>query len=103
MPPYSRSTWLPRWLFRVTLGVSAGLLLAVILSPLLEPATPDPAGWSRLLALFARDGTLRRTALASAAGLTVTACIFFRPDSKPVRTGTRKPPKPPPPANIVGA
>jgi hypothetical protein len=37
----------------------------------------------RLLALFAHDGAVRRTSLAGAAGLVVTACVFFRGPQRP--------------------
>ena len=59
-----------------------------------------PGGWgsggppagdlaSRALALFAHDTTLRRTALASAAGLVATAFVFFRPPyGRPPRAPT---------------
>ena len=39
--------------------------------------TEDAAG--RLVALFARDVVVRRTALAAAVGLVATAFVFFRP------------------------
>ena len=90
---YAPSTWLPRLLFwLVTTG--AFLLLAfVVVAPWLD-------GETRLVGLFARDATVRRTAVASAVGLLVTACIFFRPPR--ARAGANRPPSAPPPA-VVGA
>ena len=44
-------------------------------------------GWDRVLHLFAQDVTLRRTSLASAAGLVVTAYVFF----PPTRSGRDRP------------
>jgi hypothetical protein len=57
----------------------AGLLAALVASaPWL--AAGGPAGpWGRVAALFAHDAAVRRTALAAAAGLVVSACVFFRP------------------------
>jgi hypothetical protein len=100
-----RLAWLPRLLFRLTVAVSALLILLVILAPLLDNRVSQPDGWRRPLALFARDATLRRTAVASALGLLVTACVFFRPSASPGPVKrTRKPPGlPPPPAGAAGA
>jgi hypothetical protein len=101
--PGPRPTWLPRLLHRLTLAVSVSLLGVVLLAPFLDPVEARPRGGRRLLAVFARDATVRRTALASSLGLAVTACVFFR--SNPARRApARKPAKPPPPAGgIVGA
>jgi hypothetical protein len=70
--------WLRRWLFRCTLALAAGLAGLVAAAPWLGG---DAAGGraARLLALFGHDVTLRRTGLACAAGLAVTACVFFQP------------------------
>lgn len=81
----------PRLLFGLACASSAGLLGLVLLAPLL-PAGP---AW---LALFAEDAAVRRTTVASALGLLVTACVFFRPQPAPP---PRKRPRPPPGA--VGA
>ena len=53
-----------RWLYRLSLATAFLLLLLVFSAPWLD-------NWvgSRVLALFAHDTTLRRTALASAAGI----------------------------------
>jgi hypothetical protein len=104
MSGLSRSTRLPRLLFGLTVAASAVLFLLVFLCPLLDNGQEQPHGWARLVAVFARDTALRRTALASAVGLLVTACVFFQPTgpSRPARRGPR-PPKPPPPVNMAGA
>jgi hypothetical protein len=93
------STWLPWLLFRFTLGVAFALVGLVLLGPFLDAGRSEPGVCSRVLALFAHDATLRRTALASALGLTVTACIFFR-DCGTSGRGS-KPPRLPP--HSVGA
>lgn len=94
MPPVP---WLPRLLFRLTLAVAASLISLVLLCPLLDNGRVPVDSLSRLAALFARDAAVRRTAVASALGLAVTACVFFRgPRRQP------RPPKPPPP-RVVGA
>ena len=85
-------TWLPRLLFALTLAAAAALAAVVLIAPWLH----DPP---RLLGLFAHDTTVRRTALASALGLTVTACVFFRPGG-PGKKSSSKPPKS---GNIAGA
>ena len=90
------SAWLPWLLFRLTLAVAGALVAAVLLAPLLDAGTTPTDGWSRLLALFARDATLRRTALASAVGLAVTACVFFQGSE----VSGRAPKTPRPPSNV---
>jgi hypothetical protein len=75
----------PRLLFGLACAVSAGLLGLVLLAPLLA-AGPT---W---LGLFAHDATVRRTAVASALGLLVTACVFFRPPPASSRSNRRRPP-----------
>jgi hypothetical protein len=97
--------WLPRSLFWLTLLVAAGLFLLVFLAPLVDNGQARPQGWFRWVAAFARDVVLRRTALASSLGLTVTAYVFFRPPGR-LRPGfarTGRPSKSPPPGNIAGA
>jgi hypothetical protein len=90
--------WLPRLLFRLTLGLAVLLGLVVLLAPLLAGDEGQPDGWARVPALFARDATLRRTAVASAVGLAVTAWIFFRPAGRvlPLPRRVRKAPRTPP-------
>jgi len=88
----------PRFLFWLGLSLAASLFALVLLAPLLDD------GNLRLLTLFARDAVVRRTTLASAIGLAVTACVFFRappPVSAPV--AVRKVSRKPPPQRIVGA
>jgi hypothetical protein len=65
--------WLPRLLWRLTLGVSILLILLVLTAPWLD------TGEQPWLKLFAKDAVVRRTSLASAVGLLATAAIFFRP------------------------
>lgn len=101
-----RLSWLPRMLFRVTLLASVLLILLVLLAPLLDNGETASAGWRRAVALFAQDATLRRTAIASAVGLIVTACVFFRPIEAPPPPVARKRKQPgptPPPAGAAGA
>ena len=66
--------WMPRFLFAITVAVASALAGAVVIAPWLEGINQ-----SGLLALFARDAVVRRTTLASAVGLVVTAYVFFRP------------------------
>lgn len=90
-----------RKLFWLALGLSGGLIFLVLLAPLLDNGAEKPDGGQRVLAVFARDGAMRRTALASAAGLAVTACVFFRTPRVP------RPPRMPrssgPAGPVVGA
>jgi hypothetical protein len=69
-------------LFLLTISLALALAAAVALAPMLEKQSDAR---SRLVSLFAQDVTVRRTALASAAGLLATAYVFFR---------ARKPAKP---------
>jgi hypothetical protein len=71
--------WVPRVLFRLTIFAAAVLVLAILISPVLDAGSPNPQHWRRVVAVCARDLTFRRIALASAAALTVTAYVFFRP------------------------
>jgi hypothetical protein len=74
----AEGVWLPRMLYWICLGVAASLLALVFLSPLLDNGQQETAeGW-RVVFLFAADTTLRRTAVAAAIGLAVTAQVFFR-------------------------
>jgi hypothetical protein len=96
------STWLVRLLFALTVVAAALLILVVILAPVLDNAGVSPEGWQPVVRLFARDGTVRRTAVASGVGLLVTAWIFFRPTDSRVRRIKRQSRLPPPP-DIAGA
>ena len=70
----TRSVWLPRLLFWLVCGLAGALVLLVLLAPLVEGKL---AAGGRVVSLFAHDATLRRTSLASAVGLMVTAFVFF--------------------------
>jgi hypothetical protein len=96
-PKYDLPTAPPRVFYWLGLGAAALLFLLVALAPLVDNET------SRPLALFAHDVTLRRTTLASAAGLVVTACVFFRAPAPAEPAPASKTPRQPPPAKIVGA
>jgi hypothetical protein len=90
-------------LFWVAFAVSSLLILVVILAPLGSGFFSPTFVWGRVLGLFAQDPALRRTTIASALGLLVTGCIFFRP-AGPTRyiLRRRRGPRVPPP-NMAGA
>lgn len=91
---------LPGVLFCFTQTAAIILIALVFLAPLLNNGEEPTAGWRRLLGLFAGDVAVRRTAVASAIGLAVTANVFFRPRrTGPMSTeaGSRTP------GNVVGA
>src|SRR5207253_1112424 len=99
MSEASPRPWLPRLLFGLTLGLAGALLLAVVLAPWLDDGTPHPPGGGSVLAVFAHDSVVRRTAVGAVVGLLVTAFVFFRqPGGKrgPSRPAAR-------PRNIAGA
>jgi hypothetical protein len=75
-----------RLLFAAACAVALLLCAAVAAAPWLAG---EGQGWRRVLALFAHDAALRRTSLASAAGLIATACVFFRPGPRPPRRPRR--------------
>ncbi len=87
---------LPRLLFVLAFALSLLLIVLVIAAPLVDN------GGARLLSLFARDPALRRTAVACAVGLIVTACVFFRAPPRPPQRKRRRTAAPPPPA-VAGA
>src|SRR4051812_43791172 len=101
MPRHSQPAWLPGLLFCLAVGASGVLLLLVVAAPVLAKADGASDDWSRLLAIFARDTTVRRTAVASALGLVVTACVFFKAPSNPWRSAQRGAKGPPP--DVIGA
>jgi hypothetical protein len=72
------SYWIPRFLFLLAVGTALVLLLLVSLAPMVHNTFLPGSGWSKVLHVFAEDVTLRRTAVASALGLIVTAFVFFR-------------------------
>jgi hypothetical protein len=71
-----RLPWVLYWLAH---AAAAWLLALLVAAPLLDRGEQNAARWLQVLALFAHDVVLRRTALLSAAGLIATARIFFRP------------------------
>jgi hypothetical protein len=98
MPESSDQPWVPWLLFRLTVGLAVALLLAVVLAPWIDEGAPHPHGWPRLLALFARDAVVRRTAIGAGVGLLGTAFVCFR------QPGTsRGSSRPNPPRPIAGA
>jgi hypothetical protein len=78
---------LARSLFAAACAAALLLCAAVAAAPWLVGG--EAVGWRRVLGLFAHDAALRRTSLASAAGLVVTACVFFRPGRRPPRRPRR--------------
>jgi len=97
------SSWPRRVLFALNLLLAAALIMLVVFSPLLVPMDSTPPGGATIAALFAHEPAVRRAAIASAIGLTVTAFVFFRsPGGK--RAGSSHSSRlPPGPGNIVGA
>ena len=94
-----RLPWLPRVLFRTALAMAGALVALVFLAPVLDNGIQRPRGWRQFVAVFARDLTLRRTAVASAVGLGVTALVFFRPPKSRADAITSSRP----PSDVVGA
>src|ERR1700687_4226740 len=85
--------WLPRLLWRITLALSALLVLLVVLAPWLD------TGEHPLMTLFAKDQAVRRISLASARGRAAPASIFFRPYDYRAAAERNRPPihrRPPP-------
>jgi hypothetical protein len=91
--------WLPRSLFWLTVLAATLLLALFLLAPLVDDGGTPTSGWRRVLALFARDLLVRRTALATAAGLYVTALVFFWPATK---AAVQEKEAPPPPVPVPG-
>ena len=89
---------LPAALFCLTILAAFALLGLVCFCPLLGDGSPL---W---LSLFGHDPLLRRTSLVSAAGLVVTAFVFFRPPNilRPAWRRPRRHPRQPPPT-VAGA
>lgn len=71
-------------LFLLTVAAALAIGGLVVAAPWLTELETDPPIWERIVRLFAEDTTVKRTALASALGLLVTAWVFFRP-RPPVR------------------
>lgn len=87
-------------LYHVGLAVAGALVAAVLVAPFLPPVAERAAGG--IGCLFARDLAVRRAALAGAAGLAVSACVFFRPQAR-VRRPRQSADGLPPPTKILGA
>jgi hypothetical protein len=90
-----RNVWIPGFFFVAILGLALMLAGAVLVVPWFADETPAHP----LIALYAHDLTVRRISLASAAGLMVTAFVFFRP----VGWLRKREPKSDGPTNIAGA
>ncbi len=103
MPGRLRFPWLTWLLFRLTLLLAGVLVLLVVICPLFDVDGTRPAGWHLLVKLFAQDVSVRRTALASAIGLIVTAAIFFRAGRLPRIKWRKSSRQPPPPTGVAGA
>jgi hypothetical protein len=90
-------------LFCVTAGLALALAALVLAAPALDQDGKPADGWPRLVAVFARDAVVRRTAIAAAVGLLVTAFVFFRPPRLrwPGERDKRSPRSPS--GNVVGA
>ncbi|MFO0881503.1 MAG: hypothetical protein U0840_29740 [Gemmataceae bacterium] len=72
--------WTGQVLFVLGWLLAGLLVLVLVTAPLLESRDDaPPTTWGRVVAVFARDAVVRRTCLASALGLVVSACVFFRP------------------------
>jgi hydrogenase/urease accessory protein HupE len=72
-----REYWIPKLLFLATVLMGFCLGTFVVLLPFVHDVLPRRHA---LLTLFAEDTTVRRSALAAAVGLIVTAIVFFRPN-----------------------
>jgi hypothetical protein len=94
--------YMPRFLYRASLFLVAGLLLLVLLSPALDTGDARLRGWRQVVGIYARDRIVRRVTAVGAIGLLVTAITFFRPQARS-RSKTDRSLRGPPPANIVGA
>jgi hypothetical protein len=85
-----RDYWLPLMLFSGIMLVAILLLAVVTAMPFLIEELPFS---HPLLAMFAEDATVRRTSIAGAIGMVVTACVFFRPNgTMPARKASAKKP-----------
>jgi hypothetical protein len=94
--------WFPRLLFWLSLSVAGLLIVSVMVAPLVDDPQTDEAGMGRLVMTLARDVVVRRTTIAGAVGLIVTAFVFFRP-SEGTRSSGRASKSKAPPTKTVGA
>ena len=90
-----------RLLFILNVSLAVLLLALVLGCPLLGLDPRQTDGWQRVVSLFAEDVTVRRTAIASAIGLFVTAVIFYRRTDAPAKPRKPRQPAPPPPPRVV--
>src|SRR5690349_14763663 len=99
--PRGRAVQLLFWLDMTVAFLLAGL---AAMAPLLDSGWDHSDGWGRLVAIFARDSTVRQTAIAGSIGLAVTAWVFFRTPgtSRSLLPKGTSQPKPPSPTNVVG-
>jgi hypothetical protein len=79
------SYWIPRLCFVAAVAAALFLSVLVCLAPLLHDRIGIGFPWLHAVRLFATDVTLRRTSIASAVGLLVTAFVFFRVPGTPRR------------------
>jgi hypothetical protein len=84
--------WLPRLLFKITMALALLLGTTVLVAPMVVGM--NSVRDVRVVHLFARDSVLRKTALASAFGLAVNACVFFRSPRTPLLEPDPAPPEP---------
>ncbi len=86
-----RDYWLPLMLFIGSLLVGAVLIGTVIALPYVIDYLPID---HEMFDLFAEDVVVRRSSIAGAIGLIVTAFVFFRPNRSVLtrKESTRKPP-----------
>jgi len=89
-----RHVWLPRVCFLGAVALALALVAVVVAAPWLAPSD------SYVFALFAHNSGVRGAAIASAVGLLVTACVFFRGSGA---RGEKRSPREPPPGNMAGA
>jgi hypothetical protein len=79
------SYWIPRLCFLLATGTALSLIVLVCGAPIVHNGAVTVGRWSNVTLVFAEDSTLRRTSVASAIGLFVTALVFFRAPGLPHR------------------
>jgi hypothetical protein len=75
-----QETWFPWTLFAMANFAAAILLALVFALPFVVDGLPFS---NSVLHLFVSDATVRRSSIAGAIGLVVTAFVFFRPSPAP--------------------